>query len=135
MRRLAENVLSSTLAIERLIDEIRDATQAAVMATEAGLKTTERGASLAAQVDASLGLILELARQTSHAVRSISLATQQQQTGTDQLAAAMGDILRVTEENAEATQQMVAANTDLSALARDLKATVQRFRVADREGA
>ncbi|ATB41544.1 hypothetical protein CYFUS_007010 [Cystobacter fuscus] len=135
MRRLAENVLSSTLAIERLIDEIRDATQAAVMATEAGLKTTERGASLAAQVDTSLGLILELARQTSHAVRSISLATQQQQTGTDQLAAAMGDILRVTEENAEATQQMVAANTDLSALARDLKATVQRFRVADREGA
>ncbi|MFY0524431.1 methyl-accepting chemotaxis protein [Archangium gephyra] len=134
MRRLAENVLSSTLAIERLIDEIRDATQAAVMATEAGLKTTDRGASLAAQVDQSLGLILELARQTSHAVRSISLATQQQQTGTDQLAAAMGDILRVTEENAEATQQMVAANTDLSALARDLKATVQRFRVAEREG-
>ncbi|MFY0565584.1 methyl-accepting chemotaxis protein [Archangium lansingense] len=134
MRRLAENVLSSTLAIERLIDEIRDATQAAVMATEAGLKTTERGAALAAQVDQSLGLILELARQTSHAVRSISLATQQQQTGTDQLAAAMGDILRVTEENAEATQQMVAANTDLSALARDLKATVQRFRVAEREG-
>ncbi|KFA89918.1 methyl-accepting chemotaxis protein [Archangium violaceum] len=134
MRRLAENVLSSTLAIERLIDEIRDATQAAVMATEAGLKTTERGASLAAQVDQSLGLILELARQTSHAVRSISLATQQQQTGTDQLAAAMGDILRVTEENAEATQQMVAANTDLSALARDLKATVQRFRVAERDG-
>jgi methyl-accepting chemotaxis protein len=134
MRRLAENVLSSTLAIERLIDEIRDATQAAVMATEAGLKTTERGASLAAQVDASLGLILELARQTSHAVRSISLATQQQQTGTDQLAAAMGDILRVTEENAEATQQMVAANSDLSALARDLKATVQRFHVAEGEG-
>jgi methyl-accepting chemotaxis protein len=134
MRRLAENVLSSTLAIERLIDEIRDATQAAVMATEAGLKTTERGASLAAQVDQSLGLILELARQTSHAVRSISLATQQQQTGTDQLATAMGDILRVTEENAEATQQMVAANTDLSALARDLKGTVQRFRVAEREG-
>jgi methyl-accepting chemotaxis protein len=120
MRRLAENVLSSTLAIERLIDEIRDATQAAVMATEAGLKTTDRGAALA--------------RQTSHAVRSISLATQQQQTGTDQLAAAMGDILRVTEENAEATQQMVAANTDLSSLARDLKSTVQRFRVADREG-
>jgi methyl-accepting chemotaxis protein len=134
MRRLAENVLSSTLAIERLIDEIRDATQAAVMATEAGLKTTERGASLAAQVDQSLGLILELARQTSHAVRSISLATQQQQMGTDQLASAMGDILRVTEQNGDATKQMVTANTDLSTLARDLKAVVQRFRVSGGEG-
>jgi methyl-accepting chemotaxis protein len=129
MRRLAENVIRSTKEIEGLIGEIRDATNAAVMATEAGLKTTELGTLLAAQVDDSLGLILELARQTSHAVRSISLATLQQQTGTDQLAAAMGDILRVTEQNAAATKQMVAANADLSALAQDLRQVVERFRV------
>ncbi|XXF80263.1 methyl-accepting chemotaxis protein [Myxococcaceae bacterium GXIMD 01537] len=135
MRRLAENVIRSTKAIEQLIEEIRDATHAAVMATEAGLKTTEAGTLLAAQVDESLGLILELARQTSHAVRSISLATQQQQTGTDQLAAAMGDILRVTEENALATKQMVAANGDLSTLARDLKTVVERFRITAGEDA
>ncbi|RKH65252.1 methyl-accepting chemotaxis protein [Corallococcus llansteffanensis] len=129
MRRLAENVIRSTKEIEGLIGEIRDATNAAVMATEAGLKTTELGTLLAAQVDDSLGLILELARQTSHAVRSISLATLQQQTGTDQLAAAMGDILRVTEQNAAATKQMVAANADLSSLAHDLQHVVERFHV------
>ncbi|RKG72393.1 methyl-accepting chemotaxis protein [Corallococcus terminator] len=134
MRRLAENVIRSTKEIEGLIGEIRDATNAAVMATEAGLKTTELGTLLAAQVDASLGLILELARQTSHAVRSISLATQQQQTGTDQLAAAMGDILRVTEQNAAATKQMVAANADLSTLAHDLQHVVERFHVETGEG-
>ncbi|ADO73679.1 methyl-accepting chemotaxis protein [Stigmatella aurantiaca] len=134
MRRLAENVIRSTRTIEQLIEEIRDATHAAVMATEAGLKTTDAGTLLAAQVDESLSLILELARQTSHAVRSISLATQQQQTGTDQLAAAMGDILRVTEQNAAATKQMVAANSDLSSLARDLKLVVDRFHIAGREG-
>ena len=61
--------------------------------------------------------------------REISLATQQQQTGTDQLAAAMGDILRVTEQNAAATKQMAAANSDLSTLARDLKRVVERFHV------
>jgi len=133
MRRLAENVIRSTKTIEQLIEEIRDSTHAAVMATEAGLKTTEAGTLLAAQVDESLSLILELARQTSHAVRSISLATQQQQTGTDQLAGAMGDILRVTEQNAAATKQMVAANSDLSSLARDLKLVVERFQLAGRE--
>jgi methyl-accepting chemotaxis protein len=133
MRRLAENVLKSTLAIERLIDEIRDATQAAVMATEAGLKTTESGAALAARVDQSLSLILELARQTSQAVRAISLATQQQQEGTDQLAAAMGDILRVTEQNAESTREVAHANTDLSTLARELKAVVERFHIEDKQ--
>ncbi|MFP2932595.1 methyl-accepting chemotaxis protein [Pyxidicoccus sp. 3LG] len=129
MRRLAENVIRSTKAIEQLIEEIRDATNAAVMATEAGLKTTDAGTVLAAQVDESLSLILELARQTSHAVRSISLATQQQQTGTDQLAAAMGDILRVTEQNSAATKQMATANADLASLSRDLKRVVERFHV------
>ncbi|QSQ14248.1 methyl-accepting chemotaxis protein [Myxococcus landrumensis] len=135
MRRLAENVIRSTKAIEQLIEEIRDATHAAVMATEAGLKAMEAGTVLAAEVDESLSLILELARQTSHAVRSISLATQQQQTGTDQLAAAMGDILRVTEQNSAATKQMAVANADLSTLARDLKRVVERFHVAVREEA
>ncbi|MCP3099928.1 methyl-accepting chemotaxis protein [Myxococcus sp. K15C18031901] len=135
MRRLAENVIRSTKAIEQLIDEIRDATHAAVMATEAGLKAMESGTVLAAEVDESLSLILELARQTSHAVRSISLATQQQQTGTDQLAAAMGDILRVTEQNSAATKQMAVANADLSTLSRDLKRAVERFHVVSGEEA
>ncbi len=135
MRRLAENVIRSTKAIEQLIEEIRDATHAAVMATEAGLKAMEAGTVLAAEVDESLSLILELARQTSHAVRSISLATQQQQTGTDQLAAAMGDILRVTEQNSAATKQMAAANADLATLARDLKRVVERFHVGAGEEA
>ncbi|MFY2562298.1 methyl-accepting chemotaxis protein [Corallococcus terminator] len=135
MRRLAENVIRSTKAIEQLIAEIRDATHAAVMATEAGLKAMDAGTVLAAEVDESLSLILELARQTSHAVRSISLATQQQQTGTDQLAAAMGDILRVTEQNSAATKQMAVANADLSTLSRDLKRVVERFHVVAREDA
>jgi methyl-accepting chemotaxis protein len=129
MRRLAENVIRSTKAIEQLIEEIRDATNAAVMATEAGLKTTEAGTVLAAQVDESLSLILELARQTSHAVRSISLATQQQQTGTDQLAETMADILRITQQSLNATKQVGTANTDLLVLARDLRGVVERFQI------
>jgi methyl-accepting chemotaxis protein len=129
MRRLAENVLKSTQEIERLIQEIRDATHAAVMATEAGMKATERGSSTATSVGDSLNQILELARSTSEAVRAISLATQQQQSGTDQLAEAMADILRVTQQSSAATRQMSSANLDLAALAKDLKAVVDRFQV------
>jgi methyl-accepting chemotaxis protein len=105
-------------AIERLIDEIRDCHPGGGDGDGGWPEDDGPGASLAAQVDQSLGLILELARQTSHAVRSISMATQQQQMGTDQLASAMGDILRVTEQNGDATKQMVTANADLSTLAR-----------------
>jgi methyl-accepting chemotaxis protein len=90
------------------------------MATEAGLKATDAGAASADRVLESLRTILGQATRTSEAVRSISLATQQQQSGTSQLADAMADILRVTEQSADATRQMNSATTDLSSLAREL---------------
>ena len=132
IRRLAENVLESTKEIEGLIDEIREATTAAVAATGAGVQATSAGNSLAGQVSESLTEIVALAGQTSEAVRAISLATQQQQTGTDQLAEAMADILRVTQQSLEATKQLSAANGDLTALAEDLRTVVSRFDI--REG-
>jgi methyl-accepting chemotaxis protein len=130
MRRLAENVLESTKEIESLIEEIRDATLAAVSATDAGMKATESATALASAVRQSLDAIVRLAGATSDAVRTISLSTQQQQHGTDQLADAMLNMLMVTQKSATMTREVVAANADLAQLARQLKASVDRFRTA-----
>ncbi len=129
MRRLAENVLESTKEIEGLIEEVREASAAAVSATEGGVRAVETGTTLAQQVSESLRQIVQLAGQTSYAVRSISLATQQQQTGTDQLADTMADILRITQQSLNATKQVTTANTDLLVLARDLQGVVERFQI------
>ncbi len=129
MRRLAENVIESTKEIEGLIEEVRDASGAAVMATEGGVRATETGTTLAQQVSESLRQIVELAGRTSDAVRAISLATQQQQGGTDLLAEAMADILRITQQSHNATKQVIGANGDLSTLARDLRGVVERFQI------
>ncbi|WP_144429713.1 methyl-accepting chemotaxis protein [Myxococcus hansupus] len=129
MRRLAENVLESTKEIEGLIEEVREASAAAVSATEGGVRAVETGTTLAQQVSESLRQIVQLAGQTSYAVRSISLATQQQQTGTDQLADTMADILRITQQSLNATKQVSTANTDLLVLARDLQGVVERFQI------
>jgi methyl-accepting chemotaxis protein len=129
MRRLAENVLESTKEIEGLIEEVREASRAAVAATEGGVRATDTGTSLAQQVSESLKQILDLAGQTSDAVRSISLATQQQQTGTDQLADTMADILRITQQSLNATKQVSTANGDLLVLALDLRNVVERFQI------
>ncbi|XXF80264.1 HAMP domain-containing methyl-accepting chemotaxis protein [Myxococcaceae bacterium GXIMD 01537] len=134
MRRLAENVLESTKEIEGLIEEVREASRAAVSATDGGVRATDTGTALAQQVSESLRQIVELAGQTSDAVRSISLATQQQQTGTDQLADTMADILRITQQSLNATKQVSTANGDLLVLARDLRAVVERFQIAQPAG-
>ncbi len=129
MRRLAESVMSSTREIGRLIDEIRDATNAAVMATEAGVKASDAGSALAQQVSDELSRILDARRQTSDAMQSIGMATHQQQSGTDQLAEAMADIFKSTRAAAEASKEMTTTQGDLVSLSDDLRLTVGRFKV------
>ncbi|MDP2271532.1 MAG: methyl-accepting chemotaxis protein [Archangium sp.] len=124
MRRLAESVMQSTREIGGLIDEIRDATNAAVMATEAGVKATDAGGALAQKVGEGLSRIVDYANQSADAMQSISLATSQQQAGTDQLVGAMAEIVKSTEASGSASREMLSAHDQLIFLARDLEQTV-----------
>ena len=124
MRRLAESVMQSTREIGGLIDEIRDATNAAVMATEAGVKATDAGAALAQKVGEGLSRIVDYANQSADAMQSISLATSQQQSGTDQLVGAMAEIVKSTFASGAASKEMLVAHDQLISLARDLEQTV-----------
>ena len=127
MRRLAENVMTSTREIARLIADIRDATNAAVMATEAGVKATDSGAALARKVSDSLGDIVQFANLSADAMQSISLATVQQQAGSDQLVAAMEDINRSTRKNVETAREMARTQTDLVGVSKELEQVVDTF--------
>lgn len=125
MRRLAENVMTSTREIARLIEDIRDATNAAVMATEAGVKATDTGAALAGQVSLALADIVDFANRSTDAMQSITFATEQQQAGSDQLVAAMEDINRTTRRNADAAELMARTQQDLVVVAKELKEVVE----------
>ncbi len=128
MRRLAENVLESTTEIEELISEIREATHVTVEATESGLQQTASGTTLAVEVTRALTDVVRLAQETSRAVRAITLATQQQQSGTDQLAEAMADILGITQQSLAATKQLSSANNELVVLSGTLSTLTNRWR-------
>lgn len=134
IRRLAENVVESTREIEELIEEIRSATGVAAEETEEGLRATAGAAAAADTISASLRDVHKLALETSEAIRQISVATQQQQQGTDQLAEAMAGILSITEQGATLTRQVVASNAELMSVAKDLKEVVDRFTVRAEPG-
>jgi methyl-accepting chemotaxis protein len=127
MRRLAENVIESTNEIEELIAEIREATLATVAATTSGSDQVTHGTRMASEVNSSLKTVVSLASTTSDAARSISLATQQQQSSTDQLAETMSDILGITQQSLAATKQVALANQELLNLSGELKSMVQRL--------
>ncbi len=129
MRRLAENVLESTAEIDGLIGEIREATLRTSSATARGSTLTSSSTALAEQVTRSLSAVAELARQTSSQRRAISLATQQQESGTTQLSDAMGEILESTRDRLSLTHDVTAANQHLLTLAARLDEAVRRFRL------
>jgi methyl-accepting chemotaxis protein len=129
MRRLAENILKSTREISSLIEEVRDATGAAVSATDTGIHATETGARVAETLAVSLQKIVELAQATAESATTINFATQQQRSSSAQLAETMQSILEVTQTTEAATRNVSSSSADLAQLARQLKGAVQRFKV------
>lgn len=129
MRRLAENVLESTAEVEGVISEIRQATEQTAQATVRASTLAEGGARSADDVTRALARVAELAARTTEALRGISLATQQQQSGTTQLAEVMGEILAVTQQRLDATQAARRSTERLDTLAQQLRATLGTFRV------
>ncbi len=129
MRRLAENVLESTAEVEGVISEIRQATDQTSQATVRASAQAEGGAKSADDVTRALARVAELAANTSEALRGISLATQQQQSGTTQLAEVMGEILAVTQQRLDTTQAARRSTERLDTLAQQLRATLGSFRV------
>jgi len=127
MRALAENVVDSTKEIRDLISEIQKASRASVQATESQMKTTDSGMRLAVGTGEQLQRILEMVEQTSEAARQISLATQQQRTGTEQVVHSMADIAGIAKQNVQGSSDTTESAMKLSNLADGFRRAISRF--------
>src|SRR5690606_35612096 len=85
IRKLADRVGGSTKEIRTLIDEIRAAVNATVMATETGSKTVEAGTQRFAELQAAFSRIGNIVASTMEAGREIELSTKQQSTAVEQV--------------------------------------------------
>ncbi|HOX42068.1 MAG TPA: methyl-accepting chemotaxis protein [Myxococcota bacterium] len=129
MRRLAENVFNSTAEIKQLIGEVTEATNATVMATESGMKSTKRGVELAQETERAFERIVDTIEQTTQASKQISVATQQQHTATDQIVSAMGEVSEVAQQSLEGIRQTASSVAELSNMASQLRKMIGRFKV------
>lgn len=111
MRRLAENVVESVAGIRALMKDMRDASQAAVLASQEGTKSSTA---------------------TTHSAREIALLTQEQRQATEQVMASMdemGDILSHTLHGIQRTTSSASQLTTLAGkLARMVNPSLMRHR-------
>jgi methyl-accepting chemotaxis protein len=116
IRSLAEQSKESTAQVRSILGQIQKATNAAVIATEAGNKRVEDGVKAVHQAGTNLHSLSGVINQSAEAGRMISIAARQQTAGTEQVASAMAEINAVTQSNLEALRGLQRASQNLLAL-------------------
>ncbi|MFH1896962.1 MAG: methyl-accepting chemotaxis protein [Candidatus Desantisbacteria bacterium] len=127
VKKLAENVVDSTKTIKEIISEIQSLTNASVMAIEEEVKRVERGGQLAKTAGDSLSEILDMVDHTTKSSKQISIATQQQQTASEQVVSTMREIADVSKQSAAGSRQSITASSEMSILSQKLSNAVGRF--------
>lgn len=129
VQRLAERSAEATKQIGALVQTIQADTHDAVAAMEKSTQGVVEGARLSDAAGQSLREIEETTRNLANLVNSISVSTQVQTDMASEVANAMADILRITEQTTEGTQRTTASVAQLEGLANELQSSVSGFKL------
>jgi methyl-accepting chemotaxis protein len=129
VKKLAQRSAGATREVRAVIAQVQAATNAAVMATEDGLKETEKGVQMAHQSGDANEDIIQMVERTAQLANAISLATQQQRTASEQVVGTMREIAQVTRQAATSSEQASRAASELSDIAQELRTVSTGFRV------
>jgi methyl-accepting chemotaxis protein len=129
VRNLAEQSRQATAQVKALLNEIQRATNAAVMATEEGVKGVDSGVVQTGQAGETIEQLAAGIAANASAAQQIVASAQQQTTGIEQLALAMQSINQATVQSLASTRQAEKAARDLSALAEQMESLVGRYRL------
>lgn len=128
IRKLSENVVKSTGAIEETLQEIQGAANMSVMAAEESVKVVSSGTVELDKVKTALQEIVFLAEQATDSAKQVSIATSQQKVASEQTAVAMREVSEVTRQMASAASQTTVSVQGLQKLASELKDLVSIFK-------
>ncbi len=130
IRRLADNVMESTGDIQIKIEEIQQAINRLVVASETGSKRIHEGAELTGQTIEELERLVDGSKSAADSAQQISLSTGQQKTATDQVLTALKEIVNGSRQSSTAIRQTSSVTSKLSEMSNDLKNMVSKFKIS-----
>jgi hypothetical protein len=128
VRSLAEDSRTATAKVGGILHEIQQATNAAVMATEEGIKSVGEGVQLVAGAGATIRDLAEAVAAATAASEQIAAASGQQAGATAQISQAMRDVSAVMEQTMAAARQAEQTARGLTGIAQDLNDLVSADR-------
>jgi twitching motility protein PilJ len=130
VQRLADRSGEAAKQIAALVKTIQTDTQDAVAAMEKSTQGVVEGTKLSDAAGTALADIGRVSRQLADLIESIAASVQEQSGSADEVAKGIERILGVNEQTTEGTRRAAGSIGQLAGLARELKDSVARFRVA-----
>ncbi len=125
VKKLAQSSQAEANKIRELVAEVQRDNTASVMATEQGLKDSDKGSAQArAAAEANLEVI-DIVSATTARAKTITMSTQQQRSASTQVVETMRHLRESAAEVASTTMTINQAVNDLAALARQMGALIQ----------
>jgi methyl-accepting chemotaxis protein len=125
IRKLANRMGESTKQVRALVEEVRSATHATIVATESASKSVDAGARVFGQVATSFDEIVALVRNTTDAARDIELSTKQQSSAVEQVNVAIGGLVESTRDSEASSARVLHTASELNELASALTRLVR----------
>ncbi|TAK72830.1 MAG: methyl-accepting chemotaxis protein [Gammaproteobacteria bacterium] len=129
VKNLAEQSEQSTAQVQKILEDIRHATEKAVMVTEEGMKGVDHGTELVEQTGQVVRNLSEVIHDTTIATQQIEAAIRQEGIGIEQITTGMNEIHQVTSSSVEGVKQTTEAINDLVTIAKNLKKYTDIYKV------
>ncbi len=129
VKNLAEQSEQSTTQVQKILEDIRRATEKAVMVTEEGTKGVDQGTSLVEQTGEVVRSLSDVIHEATIASQQIEAAVRQEGTGIEQITAGMNEINQVTSSFVASVKQTTEAINNLAAIAKTLKDQVDTYKI------
>jgi methyl-accepting chemotaxis protein len=130
VRRLAERSANATREIAALVKSIQDDTAEAVVAMEESTREVVDGSKVADEAGKALAAIEAVVERLANLITNISTVTRQQASSSNNIAASMAELSKLTQEASQVRDQSAEAVATVARTAEDLRVSVSAFRVA-----
>lgn len=129
VRSLAEQSKQAVVQVHTILNDIQNATSAAVMATEQGAKAVTKGVTQSSETNESIKVLSGGISKVTQSVSQISLSSEQQLIGVGQVTLAMTNIKEASNQHVQHMRQIETAVKDLNSVGQSLKGLVETYKL------
>ncbi|MCK5145869.1 methyl-accepting chemotaxis protein [bacterium] len=127
VRTLAEESKLATKRVRTILDDIQLAAAKAMMQTEMGAKAVATGVHQSVGAGKAIQRLADVVSNAAQSTLQISVSSQEQLVGMDQMVSAMQSISLGSNQNMAATLQVQSASQDLETLGTELTLTLEQY--------